>query len=332
MPTPLDPLTLAPVTHSHTTTNTPNPATLALLQTYNPPYSRNRPCPQPVWDAVAATVRAALVPLAHLSTDSFQPHLSAMTKLAIWAHQNALPISVPSLLSDAVIDAYTRATYSGNSTARSQLRRIADANGIDRDGSGAELPKRSLNGPYTLEEINTFIAHASALTSAHRRVASLTVILLGAGCGVTRSGFRTTSVSSLHDHVVDGSSTLHVRNNERCIPVLDEFSDELRALAEISNVNPFDNVADKSRITTRVVSWMSNIRNAPAFSPDRLRAYFVCEHMRRGTSLMRLLEITGLQNTNALDGYLQFVQRSNLSCSAADPAAQLATPAADTGS
>lgn len=301
-------------------TSTPDPASVSLLSTYNPPYSRLRPCPQPVWDEVAATVRSALEPLTHLPVDSFQPHLSTMTKLAVWAHKNALPISLESLLSDAVIEAYIHATFTGNSTARSQLRRIAGANGIDHFDHAAELPKRSLQSPYTLDEINTFIAHADALTNSHRRIAALTVILLGAGCGVTRSGFRTASVASLHEHTDGGSSVLHVRNNDRCIPVLPEFVEHLRLLASVTTQNPFEKTADKGRITTRVVAWMSNIHNAPAFSPDRLRAYFVCEHMHRGTPLMRLLEVTGLHNTNALDGYLRFVERSNLSCNPATQA------------
>lgn len=78
-----------------------------------------------------------------------RPYLTAMTRLAVWAHREGLPLGVEVLLSHSMLEAHTATLDGSVGTFRSQLRRLAAANGVPVETTGRGFDRPEYSRPYT---------------------------------------------------------------------------------------------------------------------------------------------------------------------------------------
>jgi hypothetical protein len=150
---------------------------------------------------------------------------------------------------------------------------------------------------------------AQSLTNEYRRATLLTLVALGAGCGITRQRVQEVCSSDVHLH--GDAMFLKVGH---CAKVRTAFA-ELLAAACVRR--PEGNLvpSGKSNVTERCAGWTEGWRGVPVFSTDRLRATYIVALMDDGASLAELMAWTGLKGCDALEPYLRFVKVEESSCS-----------------
>ena len=132
-------------------------------------------CSREEWEAVAPVVRAVAGQLDRLADRGMWPHLTAVTRLAVWAHREGLPMVVEMLLSHSILEAHAATLDGSVGTFRSQLRRLAAANGVPVETTGRGFDRPEYSRPYS--EVCTQVGGHLALRNA-----------LKSG-GLTRRGF-----------------------------------------------------------------------------------------------------------------------------------------------
>ena len=163
--------------------------------------------------------------------------------------------------------------------------------------------------PYLPDEMAALLEFPQSLSNEYRRATLLTLVALGAGCGITRQRVRDVRASDVHTH---GDGTYVTVGH--CAKVLPTFA-ELLAAACVRR--PEGNVvpSGKTNVTERCAGWTEGWRGVPVFSTDRLRATYIVALMDDGASLTELMAWTGLKSCDALEPYLRFVKVEESSCS-----------------
>lgn len=279
------------------------PAFGGIIGSYNPLKSKFPICTRDEWEAVAPVVRSAVGRLDRLADRGMRPYLTAMTRLAVWAHREGLPLGVEVLLSHPMLEAHTATLDGSAGTFRSQLRRLAAANGVQVEATGRGIDRPEYSQPYTLDEVRALLRFATSLSNETRRHRLTGFLLLGAGCGFSRRDLRGVCRTDVHRH----DEVLYVRTANRCTPILDVFIPEFEAYLSWCGDDPFVGVKSGSNITDQMVRWVGDRAGLPKLSGDRLRAFFIVEHIRRGTPLLDLLAFCGFTHAESLDAYLAFL-------------------------
>lgn len=274
-----------------------------IISSYNPLKSKFPLCSREEWEAVAPVVRAAVGRLDRLADRGMRPYLTAMTRLAVWAHREGLPLRVEVLLSHSMLEAHTATLEGSVGTFRSQLRRLAAANGVSVEATGRGFDRPEYSQPYTLDEVRALLRFATSLSNENRRRQLTGFLLLGAGCGFSRRDLRGVCREDVHRH----DEVLYVRTANRCTPVLDVVADDFEAYLGWCGDGPFVGVKSGNNITDQMVRWVGDRAGLPKLSGDRLRAFFIVEHIRRGTPLLELLAFCGFTHAESLDAYLAFL-------------------------
>jgi hypothetical protein len=297
-------------TNNNETTTEMEPATAQLISSYNPLKSKVPVCSSQEWDTAGPVVREAVSRLAGFSPRGLRPYLTSMTRIAVWALREGLPLEIPVVLSPAFIEAHIATLPASAGTFRSQLRRLAAANAVPGGESAMSYNRPGYTQPYTYDDVQVLLNFASSLSNEHRRRQLTGVILLGAGCGFSRGDLRGVSKSSVHSH--DGVT--HVRTSNRCTPILEEFLEDFDMYLDWCGTEPFVGLKTGHNITDQMASWVGDRAGVPKLSTDRLRAFFVVEHLRRGTPVMTLLDICGFANIDAVGPYLSFLAPVENTC------------------
>jgi hypothetical protein len=281
-----------------------------IIGSYNPLKSKFPLCSREEWAVAGPVVRAAVARLEGFEDRGLRPYLTGMTRLAVWAHREGFPMSIEVLLSHPMLEAHA-ATLSGSAgTFRSQLRRLAAANGVAVEATGLGFDRPGYSQPYTLEEVRALLRFASSHSNENRRRQLTGFLLLGAGCGFSRGDLRGVCKNDVHRH----TEVPYVRTANRCTPILDLFVPEFEEFLGWCGDGPFVGVKSNGNITDRMASWVGERAGLPKLSGDRLRAFFIVEHLRRGTPLVELLGICGFTRTEALDSYLAFLPAPTTPC------------------
>lgn len=221
-----------------------------IIGSYNPLKSKFALCSKEEWADVAPVVRAAVSRLEGLEARSLRPFLTGMTRLAVWAHREGLPLEINVLLSHQTIEAHA-ATLSGSAgTFRSQLRRLAGANSVPVGATGLGFERPSYSQPYTLEEVQALLRFATAHSNENRRRQLTGFLLLGAGCGFSRGDLRGVCNDNVHHH----NEVPYVRTANRCTPILDVLVPEFEAYLTWCGDGPFVGVKTTGNITDRMAS------------------------------------------------------------------------------
>jgi hypothetical protein len=277
---------------------------------YNPLRAPIKTCTPSEWETIKPLVLSAVSALTDTTPKRAKFHMTAMTKLATWALREEYDLDLTNLLDPDVIETFVSSIPNNQASWRSSLRLLARAQGVEVLATQVRYPRPTSSSPYTASEVASLLAFARSLTNTYRGHSIEAAVLLGAGAGIARGDLRAITAQSVHEH--DGS--LHVATSTRCVPVLSEFTDDLIALCLLRPKGQLIGNTKSDEFTTMIRQWVGDRPGTPVFSSDRLRAFFICEHLRRGTGTLELLALTGLQTIEGLDVFQQFLPARVATC------------------
>lgn len=259
---------------------------------------------------LSGVVRQAVLPMAYMQCNSVYPFLKGMSELAHWAHARGYELKLSTLLSEELVWAFLAQRSDNALDYSTQLLRLAGVHGAvsSASASAARSPRSIYRTPYTTDEMTSLFDFSHSLSNENRRETLLTLIALGAGCGITRQRVRTVQANDVHFH----NDELFVRAGH-CAKVRDGFE---QMLLEARAQHP-DGLLVRSKVTSvseRAAGWTEGRRGVPTFSTDRLRATYVVTLMNDGASLRDLMAWTGLKGCEALEPYLLFVNVNEANC------------------
>lgn len=286
--------------------------TLKAIDSYLPVKGGAAFVSPPEWRRLAQVVRAGVRPMAYLERVGVRPYLKGMTLLAKWADEKGYALELDVVLSESLIWAFVKQQPFGAFDYEPHLWRLAAAH---RTLSAtvtkrAAIPRPSYLAPYSDDELAKLISFASDLTNQHRRATLLAIIALGAGCGISRHRLRGVTATSIHQH---GGETF-VSSTSACAKVTASFVPLLREVAALRPEGPLVKALG-TNLTAHAVEWTKGRRGVPVLSADRLRATYVVALLESDARTLDVLQWTGLQKLEGLQGYLPYVKRPTPSCS-----------------
>lgn len=186
---------------------------------------------------------------------------------------------------------------------RSLLLRVGEALGII--AVAAPLPPLSAaapSAPYTANEVDEVVRWAN-LQNDKDQPSALALVALGFGAGLPTRDLASVTARDV------SADARWIRVVGRDVPMLDDWADELAALAH--------RAADKTATLFRPgTSWSKNVVTvfvARSFgsgmrpSTQRMRATWLVHHLSTGTPMQDLLAAAGLQSMDALVRYERFL-------------------------
>lgn len=283
-----------------------------LLAAYSPWKAKTKICSVAEWHAIKSFVEATFTELGLGPTRGARRYLTAITAVSAFCFREGRELSKETVFSTPVIEQWTSTLANNQATYRSTLRKIARQLGIEQDAAASpSYPPRPVALGYTDAEVQALLSFAKSLSNTNRQISLRALLALGLGAGLARSALRDVSAASLHTH--DAAGTLFVFTQDRCVPLRAEFADELSALCELRPTGPLIGVSRRD-LTNRHVAWVGQRAGVPELSPDRLRSTWILWHLRQGTSLQELMDISGLKSASALDAYLDQIARPQALC------------------
>lgn len=288
-----------------------NAETVASIAGYYPLKSTTPLCSKEEWERIGPFVRETVSRLSYLAPLGVRQYLTAMTRLATWADREGLELDRETLLSSPVVEFYVSTMTSSQKDYRSYLRRLGREWGIEVAPTTKSYARSEYQPPYTLQEIRAFLTFASAMSNQLRRERLSAVVLLGAGAGIVRGELRGIDRDAIHEH--DG--VLHVSVAGRCVPIRPELQEAMADFVSwCSTDGPFLSGKPGSNITAPVGSWVEGRAGLADFSVDRFRAYFVCAHLREGTGLLELMNLTGFSGPDSFGPYVDMCDLPPAGC------------------
>ena len=288
-----------------------NAETVASIAGYYPLKSTTPLCSKEEWERIGPFVRETVSRLSYLAPLGVRSYLTAMTRLATWADREGLGLDRETLLSSPVVEFYVSTMNSSQKDYRSYLRRLGREWGIEVAPTTKSYARSEYQPPYTLQEITAFLTFAAAMSNQLRRERLSAVVLLGAGAGIVRGDLRGIDRDAVHEH--DG--VLHVSVAGRCVPIRPELQEAMADFVSwCSTDKPFFEGKPGANITNQIRGWVEERGGLAEFSTDRLRAYFVCAHLREGTGLLELMNLTGFAKPDSLGRYVDMCDRPKDGC------------------
>lgn len=186
---------------------------------------------------------------------------------------------------------------------RSILLRIGETLGVIRVAPPLPpLAAATPSAPYTTNEVDEVVRWAN-LQNDKDQPSALALVALGFGAGLPTRDLAAVAAGDV------SADARWIRVGGRDIPVLDDWCDELAALAH--------RTADKNATLFRPgVAWSKNVVTifvARSFtsgmrpSTQRMRATWLVHHLSTGTPMQDLLAAAGLQSMDALVRYERFL-------------------------
>ena len=284
------------------------------LETYNPAKGRPALVLAEQWKPLRSCVLEAIAPLSHLSPSSLSPFLRALINVSLYVRANHQELSVSWILSPQVLATYSKAKGVTHDDL-GRLRRLAGLHHLSTNEAHPRGASRQhYHRPYSGDEVTALLRAADALSTDNRQINATVLILLGAGCGLTRQNATEVTADSLHLH----GDALFVAAPKHCAKVRVCFEDELRALVTRRPEGRLRGTMSPEHVLESVRRWLAKTPGLPAFSIDRLRATYLCALLEEGAGLLDLLAWTGMKSPEAFDGYLGFVARDN-ACPLTEP-------------
>lgn len=236
------------------------------IQSYNPALGRHPLVTPKEWAAIGDFVREAARPFASLAGEQVRPYLRAMTKLAAFAHRLDGELAFDIVLAPSTIRAYLANLPSGVVDEEPLLWRLALEHGIITPDEPVRrtVGRRPLMPPYTNADIEALFLAARTQSTKLRRTNLLAAVVLGAGCGLVRSGARDVTAADVHSH--DDGAFIHTQG--RCAKVRDSFECPLKALTDSRPEGRLLGPVYRSGSTTNLHQLLDNRRGVPRLSVD----------------------------------------------------------------
>ena len=203
--------------------------------------------------------------------------LWAAGKLADYALGLGLDAAPEAVLHPSVAERFTRCapglSGAARRTLRTNLRFIGRRVVPQLYPQDLPLPRERAKAPYSLAEIDGFLALADAQPTAERRMRAAGLVCLGAGAGLIRGdlrGVRGSDVACRSGGVVAG-----VRGNRpRAVPVLGRYHVPLLAAARFAGDALICGGTDPGRrnITNPLIKALDGGTGLPRLDTSRLRA------------------------------------------------------------
>lgn len=293
---------------SRSSARRPRPETLRVIANYHGQFG-SRDFPVDEVEQLKNLVREAVKPMAHLQVPSIYRYLRAMSVLSQWAHESGYELDAANVLSEDKVWAFLNSPSNGELDYSAPLWRLAQRHGLISPAAAkaARTPQRNYRTPYSVDELTAILEFADSLSNQYRRDTLLTLIALGAGCGINRGRIRGLSASDVHFH----AKSVFVKAGH-CARVRPQF---VRLIEESCTRRPTGLFFRSSHnLTERAADWTKGRHGVPIFSTDRLRATYIVALIDEGASLTDLMAWTGLKSTEALEPYLPFTKVKVSTC------------------
>jgi len=288
--------------------------------------ARYRPSiPDQYWHAVKPFVydiMAAAGP--RLSDESARATLSVLVRFSVWVWQSSgHELNRELIFDDALIEqffAQLGASLAPDSlgTYRSRIRFLqkllhevqGDARGIDHLGFyGAKAL-----APYSDKELIGFRSWARGQNTHSRRRDASVLLATGVGAGLsTEDLVRLTT----DDVLIDSQGVMLSVSGRRArqVPVLAEWEQAIiDAVNDIGPGLPLFGVQRSSYNNNAVSSFvLRSSGKGPKPLLPRLRATWICYHLRKGTPILSLRKAAGIQGLERFDRYLQYLEDPEMS-------------------
>jgi integrase len=293
---------------SRNVTKQPRPETLRAIANYHGQFGSRGFSAKEI-EQLKKLVREAVKPIAYLQVTSVYRYLRAMSGLSQWALEMGYEPKVANVLSEDKVWAFLDHPTKGQLDYSAPLWRLAECHGLVSPAAAkaARTPQPDYRKPYSADEMASLVEFADSLSNQYRRDTLLTLVALGAGCGITRSRIRGVTASDVHFH----SKSMFVNANY-CAKVRANF---VTLIKEAGARHPTGTlVRCNTNVTERAADWTKGRRGVPVFSTDRLRATYIVALLDEGASLSDLMAWTGLKGTEALEPYLPFMKAKPSHC------------------
>lgn len=289
----------------------PRAKSVALIENYLPAKGAHALVSPPQWKRVQVLVKEAVMPFASLHDVAVRSYLKAMLLLAMWADENGYALELDVVLTENLVWAFVKQQPFGAFDYEPHLWRLAAAHHTVSEAATtrSQIVRPRYLAPYSDDELAKLISFASDLSNQHRRDTLLAIIVLGAGCGISRHRLRGVTAQSIHRH----GGEMFISSFDLCAKVSSDFVPLLREVAALRPEGPLVRACG-TNLTTYAVEWTNGRRGVPVLSGDRLRANYVVTLLESGTSTLDVLRWTGLQKFEGLQGYLPYVKHQPRSC------------------
>ena len=238
--------------------------------------------PSSVSPEAAAFARDVITETAPEGRERAKNLLWAAGKLADYAIGLGLDAVPEVILHPSVAERFTRCApgLSGvaRRTLRTNLRFIGRRVAPQLYPADLPLPRERAKAPYSLAEIDGFLALADAQPTAERRMRATGLIALGAGAGLIRGDLRDARGSDVIAR--SGGVVVTVRGaRPRTVPVLSRYHSRLLAAARFAGNGLICGGADPGRrnLTHPLVRALDGGSGLPRLDTSRLRATWLAD-------------------------------------------------------
>jgi hypothetical protein len=242
-----------------------------------------------------------------------EQYLRVLTLIADWCTDNGVLLDVESVLDPDTVERWaseglkhlpSRATY--RTTARRLGRMLTKS--APWEPRPERMRGRKIAVPYFPEQMEQLLEDAERQPTPLMRRGALTLIALGAGCGLDGRWVRTvrgpdvTRTGAVVRVLVTGEAP-------RSVPVLERYEGLLVRLAEEAGDELLIGATSTHRNrTSKLTASLKRGPGHPVLSVPRLRSTWIVEHLTRGTRLPELLAAAGTSRIEPFDDLLVYVQ------------------------
>ncbi len=291
-----------------------------------PALTRYRPqIPEQYWNAVRPFVHDIMADVGPMCTiDQARDLASALVRFGVWVWQSSGHELCRELIFDAALIeqflAKTSSSLAPNSlgTYRSRIRKaqqlLREIQGGPRELEHLDFQGAKALAPYTDKELVSLRSWARGQNTHTRRRDAGVLLAAGAGAGLSSQDLvrlRTDDVLIDTEGVVLDVSGGRARG----VPVLGEWEQLIvDAVKDIGPGLPLFGV-QRTSYNSNAVSSLVARSTGKGLKPSlpRLRATWICYHLRRGTPILSLRKASGIDTLEGFDRYLPFLRDPEIS-------------------
>lgn len=268
----------------------------ALIAAYDGAHGQRGPCTSEQWEAIGPFFRQTMAPLASLPVGRIRRTATPLVRLCVFALRQGAPLDLAVILQPAFLEAFLATLPAGAPDARSALRDLARAHGIDTASTPLGYSRRPATASYDDSEIDALQLFAAHMRTDNQRLSLQALIALGAGAGLVRDALRDVTATAVHHH----GHRIFVAAVGRCSYVLPRFVDVLHGVCEARPDGWLLGTQPKRNLTSHIVAWCHNRVGVPELSPDRLRSTYLRELFESDLSFREIVLSSGLQDFSRL--------------------------------
>ncbi|MEO8423306.1 MAG: hypothetical protein ABI595_05250 [Actinomycetota bacterium] len=272
-----------------------------------------RDIPGPVW---TKTLRPFVIPILRASKPvglaAMERNARVVTLIAAWCVKQGIPLDIEQVLDPDTVERFCSKALKktpSRGSYRATLRRLGRelTTKAPWEPRPEPMPARKVAPPYSAKDKRALRDDVARQSTPHRRRATITLFLLGAGAGLDGRWAR--KVRGTDVRRVDGVVLVRVgAPRPREVPVLKEYEEELLALAaEAGDGYLVGGHTTHRNRTNEIVARFEDGHHHPKLEPKRLRSTWIVTHLTLGTRLPELLAAAGTSRIETFDDLLRYV-------------------------